>query len=175
MAGPAEDFEEFYRVTYPAAYRTALAITRSPSLAEDGCQEAYVDAFRRRSSYRGDGSPEAWLHRILVHRAIDQLRRRPDVDQLNPDLDRPAGTPPDRDQDVLDAIGRLEERARAAIVLRYYVGYQVQEVAKILGTRPGAVSMLLERALGRLRTDIEEGRRRSDRGVPAAVSDEGRS
>jgi len=71
------DFAAFYERTYDLAYRTALGILRDPALAADVTQEAYVAAYRDRDRFRGDAPPGAWLHRIVVNKALSAARRRP--------------------------------------------------------------------------------------------------
>src|ERR1035437_11062494 len=61
------DFGAFYERTYATAYRTAFAIIGEPALAADAVQDAYLSAFRERARFRGDGSAETWLIRIVVH------------------------------------------------------------------------------------------------------------
>ncbi len=157
MGIEAEEFAALYERTYPGAYRTAFAITGSRASAEDSTQQAYCDAFTRRRSFRGDGSPEAWLMKIVVNRAIDELRRRQraggrvpiELDGLvaEPDHSRP-------DPDLLEGIAGLQPRHRAAVVLRYYHGYPVKAIGEMLSTSPNGASMLLARALEALRSAL---------------------
>jgi RNA polymerase sigma-70 factor (ECF subfamily) len=157
MAIELDDFDDFYRRTYTAAYRTALGVIGSPSLAEDVTQEAFVDAYRHQSSYRGQGSAEAWLQRIVVNRAIDELRRRGrraevPFEMVPEETDSRAA---ETDQsELLDAIARLDSRQRAAVVLRHFHGYPLRTVGEVLGTSEGGASMLLQRAMDRLRPTV---------------------
>jgi RNA polymerase sigma-70 factor, ECF subfamily len=156
-----QDFDVFYRRTYLAAYRTALGVIGSPSLAEDVTQEAFVDAFRHRSSFRGHGSTDAWLQRIVVNKAIDELRRRGRRGEVPWELaveptDTRAGEV--NRSDLLDAIARLDSRQRAAVVLRHFHGYPLRTVGGVLGTSEGGASMLLQRAMDRLRSEVGDQR-----------------
>ncbi len=157
MVTDLQDFDGFYRRTYRAAYRTALGVVGSPALAEDVTQEAFVDAYRRQSSYRGEGSAEAWLQKIVVNRAIDELRRRGRRSEISFDLVAEPAYSGDDGIDrstLLDAIGRLDGRQRAAVVLRYFHGYPLRTVGEVLGTSEGGASMLLQRAMDRLRPAV---------------------
>lgn len=156
-----EDFAAFYERTYPGAYRTALAIVRDPGFADDVTQDAYVSAYRDRSRYRGDAPVVAWFHRILVNAALAGLRRRGSrAREIPPDELRTwasgdeATSTADR-LTVLAALGSLDPRSRAAVVLRYYHDYDYATIGRILDTSPGNVGVILARALYRLRTAIE--------------------
>ncbi len=166
MGGELEDFGGFYRRLYPVAYRTALGVLGSPSLAEDATQEAFLDAYRRRGTFRSDGPAEAWLQRIVVNRAIDQLRRHGRRAEVPFELEAERGGDDMRGgddypgidhADLLAAIGRLDVRQRAAVVLRYFHGYPVPVVGEVLSTSEGGASMLLQRAMDRLRSVLAEG------------------
>jgi RNA polymerase sigma-70 factor (ECF subfamily) len=156
-----EDFATFYESSYPRAFRTALAIVRDHGLAADVTQDAYVSAFRDRARFRGDVPATAWFHRILVNAALAGLRRRSSRPrEISPDemLERHSGDATGATAErlsVLGALGELEPRSRAAVVLRYYHDYDYATIGRILGTNPGNVGVILTRALDRLRTVLE--------------------
>jgi RNA polymerase sigma-70 factor (ECF subfamily) len=155
-----DDFGEFYVRTYSSAYRTAVAITGSRVTAEDATQQAYCDAYRGRGSFRGEASPDSWLLRIVVNRAIDELRsrQRHGVPVSIEFEDVPGGhNGTDRlDPFLLEALAELQPRQRAAIVLRYFHGYPVHIIGRILDTSADGTSMLLSRALAKLRLKLAD-------------------
>lgn len=59
----------------PSLYRFAVSLVRDHATAEDLLQDAFLRAFERRASFRGDSSPVTWLRRILHNLAIDRARR----------------------------------------------------------------------------------------------------
>ena len=152
------DFGAFYERTYAGAFRTALGIVRDVALAADVTQEAYVAAYAKRAAFRGESPSEAWLHRIVVNESLGALRRRrPIVREIEP----ADGAPVDDTADSADrvalagALGRLTPTQRAAVVLRYYHGHDYATIARILGTTSSNVGVLLNRAIGRLRVELE--------------------
>jgi RNA polymerase sigma-70 factor (ECF subfamily) len=161
MAFRAElaDFGEFYERTYLGSYRTALAIVREPALASDVTQDAYLSAYKRRATFRGDAPGDAWLHTIVVNRALDAVRRgRPKVVELDvakasrrSDLATAAS---DRVA-LFAALDELRPQQRAAVVLRYYHDYDYATIARILGTSTSNVGAMLSRALDTLRDKLE--------------------
>jgi RNA polymerase sigma factor (sigma-70 family) len=161
-----DDFNAFYKRTYSAAFRTALGITSSPSLAEDAIQEAYASAYRDRDRYRADAPAEHWLQRIVVRKAIDQLRRRgsrPTVELTNDvELETAESSVVAQRLALLQALNDLQPRQRAAVVLRYYHDYTFRNVGEVLGTSEGAAAMLVQRALGHLRRRLGDESEGSD-------------
>ena len=158
-----DNFGSFYEQTYGGAYRTALAIVREPALAADVTQDAYVSAYQRRSSFRGDAPGYAWLHAIVVNRALDAVRRgRPnvievDVAHLGRSSDLARATS-DRVA-LFAALDELRPQQRAAVVLRYYHDYDYATIAGILGTSTTNVGAMLSRALDTLRDKLEPAER----------------
>jgi RNA polymerase sigma-70 factor (ECF subfamily) len=153
-----DDFGAFYVATYQRAYRTAFAIVGESALAGDVVQDAFVSAFRNRARFRGDGPAEAWLTRIVVNAAISATRRRR-VRWMQP---LPAnvgahGDEPARSVDRLSIVAALQvlsPRERAAVVLRFYHGYDYATIARCLDTNSGTVGSWLSRAMGQLRAEL---------------------
>jgi RNA polymerase sigma-70 factor (ECF subfamily) len=71
-----DDLEELYRTQRPQFCRAAAAIAGDSAVAEDSVQDAFAKAVRKRRSYRGRGSLEAWVWRIVVNAARDARRNR---------------------------------------------------------------------------------------------------
>jgi RNA polymerase sigma factor (sigma-70 family) len=153
-----DDFAGLYERTYQRIYRTVLGICGDAALAADVTQDAYVSAYRNRSTFRGDVPVEAWLHRIAVNAALAGLRRRRIawVEPLDPEIHARSAAPSQDlpDGDLQRALLRLKPQARAAVVLRYYLDLDYAAIATVLGTTSGNVGSLLSRALERLRGDL---------------------
>jgi RNA polymerase sigma-70 factor, ECF subfamily len=126
--------------------------------AEDVTSETFERALRYRKSYDPrKGEPLAWL--IGIARRL--IEGRP----VNPEL---AWDLPDRadEGDLEDtavrrlalshAVGQLEERDRELIALRYGADLTARQIAETLDLRTNAVEVALHRALGRLRSALEE-------------------
>lgn len=152
------DFGAFYERTYDLAYRTALGIVREPALAADVTQDAYVAAYRSRDRFRGDAPSGAWIHRIVVNKALSAVSRHP-VATHDADLARfiaPDDTAGRTSRlALLDALDELPARHRAAVILRYYHGYDYATIARILDTSATNVGAMLSRALDRLKLALE--------------------
>ncbi len=152
------DFGAFYERTYGNAYRLALGVVRDPAQAADVTQEAYIAAYRHRDRFRGEAPSAAWLHRIVVNEALAALRRRrgtaPVVD-LSPLMTPDGAGHSDTRLALLQALDVLPGRQRAAVILRYYHGYDYASIAQILDTTSTNVGAMLSRALDRLKAALE--------------------
>jgi RNA polymerase sigma-70 factor (ECF subfamily) len=142
-------------------WAVALGVMRNPDDAADALQDAYISAFRRADSFRGDARVTTWLHRVVVNACLDRLRslRVRATEMLPEDLDRapelaaepvdPVEAAQDRAQ-IIAALGRLNADQRAALVLVDMQGYSVEEAAAILGCASGTVKSRCARGRARL-------------------------
>ena len=74
-AGDAAAFEAIVREYQGPVYRAALTVLGSPADAEEAAQDAFVAAFRRLESFRGDASLKTWLVAIAWRKALTRRRR----------------------------------------------------------------------------------------------------
>src|SRR5690606_36056857 len=110
-------------------YRVALRILGRQADAEDVTQEAFVMAYRSMPSYRGDGSPRAWLLRIaqrIAFRRLSQRRATAGLDAIPEPRIADASEEPARvlvaDEDrsaVRRAVVQLPEPYREVVALRF--------------------------------------------------------
>jgi len=159
--GSREDFDRLYRTAYPRVYRTLSAILSDPEAAEDCTQDAFVQAFQAWKRWRPDAPAEAWIHRIAVNRAISFRRsaKLRSVGEVLRRLGRPgpgvdpadAATRPD----LLTALRALPPKLSAAIVLRYYHGYNNREIAAAMGVSERTVGSRLQQAGEQLRAMLD--------------------
>ena len=144
-----DGFDAFYQDSYARLVRQLWAVTGSRQDAEDVVQEAFVRAAARWGRISAYDLPEAWVRRVAIRLASNELRRvrrglsallrlRP-VQQDGPSEDRPA---------LLTALRDLPLRYRQVLVLHYLVDLPVQQVAAELGLPQGTVATQLAR--GRL-------------------------
>jgi RNA polymerase sigma-70 factor, ECF subfamily len=177
--GSREDFDRLYRSAYPRVYRTLMVILGDPAEAEDCAQDSFVKAFQAWKRWRPDAPAEAWIHRIAVNRAISYRRsaRLRSVGELLRRLGRPAGSTDPAvvatKPDLLTALRSIPPKLAAAIVLRYYHGYNNREIAAALGVSERTIGSRLNQAAARLRPLLEESRTSAfSLGVTDALSSE---
>ena len=82
VEGDPDAFGELFRRHRDRMWAVALRTTRNRELASDCVQDAFISAFRRAGSYRGDAAVTTWLHRIVVNACLDRLRRDKPTSEL---------------------------------------------------------------------------------------------
>lgn len=145
-AAPAAGFEELYRTHWDPMVRLATLLVDRPAVAEELVQEAFVRVER---AYDRLDAPLAYLRVAVVNRCRNHLRRVSLERRHRPEPPL-AVTGPELDE-TWQQLRRLTPRRRAAIVLRFYADLRVDEVAEVLGCRPGTAASLIHRGLADLR------------------------
>jgi RNA polymerase sigma factor (sigma-70 family) len=150
--------EQAYRTQFKAFLNTAMAYLGDPEAAMDAVQEGVATAIRKRRSYRGEGTVEAWLWRIVVNSIRTQYRERAQRLRFSaaPE-EREAGVSDEEARDeVRAAVRRLPERQRLILFLRFYADMDYATIAEVAEVREGTVGASLNAAQARLRGLVEE-------------------
>ncbi|WP_375424446.1 RNA polymerase sigma factor SigM [uncultured Friedmanniella sp.] len=161
VAGDPDAFTTLVGRHSDRLWAVALRTMRNPEDAADALQDAYLSAFRRAETFRGDAAVTTWLHRVVVNACLDRLRalKVRAAEPLPEDLDRDPdlGVSPDdpvlasqQRSDVSAALAHLNPDQRAALVLVDMQGYSVEEAALILGCAAGTVKSRCARGRARL-------------------------
>jgi RNA polymerase sigma-70 factor (ECF subfamily) len=159
-AGERAAHDALVRAHYARVHRTAFHLLGNHEDAEDVAQECFVKAFQGLAWFRGDASFAAWLRRILVHLVRDRYRRagrRPGAEPLQGDesLGAAAAAPggPEHEvgrrelQRLLDeALRRLPESLRVALVLRTRDDLSYAEISEAAGVTPATARTQVMRA-----------------------------
>ena len=129
-------------------------------LARDATQEALIRAWRDLPSLRDPDRFDAWLHRLTVNACLDILRRRKrraveiDIDGFERSSEGDHATAiVDRDA-VEVALHRLDPSLRVIVVLHYFSGLPLPEVARTIGIPLGTAKSRLHRALMGMRLTL---------------------
>ena len=164
--GDLTGLEVLFELHRLAVLRTAYGIVGSHDLAEDVTQHVFVELFTSIKRFDGTRPFAPWLYRIVVNTSLKELRRR---DRRNIQLQEAAYLPsPDPLPDLIAeesevrrsicaAILALRPKQRAAVVLRYFHGFNEAEMAVALGCRRGTVKSRLHTALRQLELLLREG------------------
>jgi RNA polymerase sigma-70 factor (ECF subfamily) len=138
----------------------ARLILRDPELAHDGVQEGFIRAWRDLPGLRDPDRFDAWLRRLTIHACLDIMRRRKhravEV-ELTP-MDGPAMADIATaivDRDLLDeALRHLDPEWRAVVVLHYFLGMPLPDVAGALGIPIGTAKSRLHRSILAMRLTV---------------------
>lgn len=135
--------------------RVAYSLLNSVPDAQDVCQEALLKALDHSGQFESQEHERAWLIRVTVN-LCKNLRRSPWRTRtvgLDTVAEQPAFQP--REGGVLEEIQRLPAKYREVLVLYYYMGYDSNEIADMLGIRADAVRARMSRARQKLRLGLE--------------------
>ena len=167
-AGDHEALAQLYDRYAGLAYGVAMRVLGDPSRAEDAVQDAFMNVWRRASSFDPErGSLRAWLLTSVRNRCIDYLRGRGSHErqeqELLPDVvSSQSASDPGREvalslerTAVRDAMASLPSEQRQVVEMAYFGGYSQAEIADLtrvaLGTVKGRMRLALEKMSSYLR------------------------
>lgn len=158
LASPSA-FRELYERNRLPVFRYVYGLTGGPQEeAEDLTAETFLRGWKARHDFQGDeASATGWLIRIARRLVIDGYRRS-SQERRHPPED-PPGAPTPEQTAVLDEqmsflfhlVADLPEEPREILVLRYLLGWRVNEIAGHIHTTENNVSVTIHRTLARLR------------------------
>ena len=150
------------------AFRTAYLLTGSETDAEEAAQAAFVKAWSALPRFRAGMPFRPWLLRIVANEARNARRAagrwaalRVRASAADPPADAapsPEGAARGRErrEELLAALGGLDERDREVLTCRYFLELGEEETAEVLAVRRGTVKSRTARALERLRAEVGE-------------------
>jgi RNA polymerase sigma-70 factor (ECF subfamily) len=159
--GDQEAFAVLVRGRIARLDAAARLILHDPELARDAVQDGLVLAWRDLPGLRDVDRFDAWLHRVVVRSCLGVLRRRRRrvievelTDQAGPPVADIGSLVIDRDQ-VERALRRLDPDWRAVVVVHFFLGLPLTEVADALGIPVGTAKSRLHRSLQAMRLELE--------------------
>ena len=131
QAGDVEAFGELVERNRRAVFRAALACVRSPAEADDVAQEAFITAYRKLGTFRGDSQFRTWLLSIAWRKAID--RRKSLTRWLHLTAAAPSGDYGEEAFDKMERVASTDARSQEESV----VDEELQRnVTRLIGTLP---------------------------------------
>ncbi len=176
-------FERLVRTFQDRLFSFARRLSRNREDAEEVAQDSFVRAYRALKTYPEDRirslALQAWLYRITLNVARNRMRgkraRLVSIDNGGAEgeaarrawdsRDDPGERPDSRLErsqkraDIASLVATLPERYRAALILRYVEGLQLDEVAAVLKQPLGTAKSNVHRAVNLLRRAISDSRR----------------
>lgn len=164
----AAAFRELFDRHYARAVNIAYRMLADKDLAEDIAMDAFVRIYEARASYKPTAKFSTFLYRVVANLSINAARRARAITQEPLDEARVgASTDPDPtvelqraevSREVRDAILRLPENQRMALVLTRYDEMSYEQAAEVMGVSVKAIESLLHRAKRNLRSALRSGR-----------------
>ena len=185
LDGCTQAFGELVRRHQDRLYNAVVHIVGCPAEAEDVLQDAFMLAFTKLATFRGQSSFFTWIYRLTVNCALSNRRRKRPL--------RDSDLPPDycvrdvldggerpmdrllRDEaleHVADALDHMDDLYRAILVLREIEQLDYAAIADILDIQLGTVRSRLHRARLQLRRLLESGGERRVESTPSAPGTE---
>jgi RNA polymerase sigma-70 factor (ECF subfamily) len=166
LAGEKELFHELIRPYERMVYLTLFSIIRNETDAEDGAQEAIINAYRHLTSFRGDAKFSTWLTTIAINEGRKRLRKSKGAAEQSIEEQEEghegdytpapltdwreiplAGLERKELREALRiAVAELPDIYRQVFTLRDLEELNIEETAQALGINPGAVKVRLHRA-----------------------------
>ncbi len=156
---------QIYNLYYKAMYNTAFRIVKNSAEAEDVMQEAFLTGFQKIDDYKGEASFGSWMKRIVINRAIDQLKKEKEKISIEEaGIDLPADDPTENYLEVLSykteqirmGIEQLGDDDRMIMSLFLLEGYDHEEISQVLDISNNASRTRYSRARTRLRDWLKQ-------------------
>ena len=170
LAGDCDAFSQLFNAHKGRVYAVCLRMTSNPADAEDLTQEAFIQAFRKLATFRGESALSTWLHRVAVNTALMHFRRRslpetPLSEAGSETRRREFARQDDRLKHSLDrillmrALSALPFGYRRVFALHEIAGYGHREIAKLLKCSVGNSKSQLHKAKEKMRECLGSRRR----------------
>ena len=151
-----KEFESKYKDYGRMLFRTAYLYVGNSADAEDILQEVFMKYLSGKYRFKDAEHEKAWFIRVTQNKALDFLKRKGrknvSLDEIN-ELTYEKNT---YSADVLKQVMALPEKHKSTVMLYYYDGYSVDEIAAILKISKSAVKMRLKRSREILKTELED-------------------
>lgn len=149
-------FEALYRLHVGRVFALCVRLLNDRDMAEDLTQDAFVQAWKNLSKFRGDSAFGSWLYRITTNTVLSYLRKQKHfLNSLNADdMEFEYRETQDEQMGLEAAISSLPDGARAVFVLYSLEGYTHQEISKSLDIAVGSSKAQLHRARQLLREQL---------------------
>ncbi len=159
-AGDRKMQELLYKQTAAKMLAVCMRYAKDRMEAEDVLQMGYIKIFQKIKEYRGDGSFEGWIRRVMVNTAIESYRknlRSLNVVEIDEAYEQPStgfdfGTL--GMQDLMKVIQKLADGYRMVFNMYVIEGYSHKEIGETLGISEGASKSQLSRARAILKEEI---------------------
>jgi RNA polymerase sigma-70 factor, ECF subfamily len=161
MAGDHDAFAQLATASIGRLFAVARLILRETEPAEDAVQETLVGAWRDLSGLRDPDRFDAWLHRLLIRACYREARRGRRISRLEVqiapiDVGQPDASRHVADRDQLErGFRHLAPEQRTILVLHFFSGMPLVEIADVLAMPVGTVKSRLHRATQAMRAGLE--------------------
>lgn len=144
--------------------RISFMYLKNRDLAEDAFQEVFIKVYKKYSSFRNESSEKTWIVKITINVCKDILKSKWNKDVYlydSEDINLISDNISDTDaiienNELYQQVLKLDEKYKSVIILYYYQGFSIKEIAEILKTTTGNVSSMLSRARNILKGNLKD-------------------
>jgi len=153
---------EIYRSCSQRVYASCLRILGDTHEAEDLMQEAFIQAFERINTFRGDSMLSSWICRIAINRCLDHLKKRRVSLDFNTDWERLDKREPESETSDYDieriqrAMQDLPDGCRLVFSLHMFEEMDHRTIAKKLGIKEASSRAQYARAKNKIKELVNE-------------------
>jgi RNA polymerase sigma-70 factor (ECF subfamily) len=166
LSGDRNAFGIFVRRYHKQVFTLMHRFTNSPSEAADLTQEAFLRAYKRLETFQPGKKFFVWLYTLSLNLARDYVRKNKKyTENLSEDIDDAYREIPDQERRLIhkgdtlalrEALNRLPEDFREALILRYREELSMKDIARILNLSVSGAKMRIHRGLIKLRNVFSE-------------------
>jgi RNA polymerase sigma-70 factor, ECF subfamily len=162
VRGDMDELAVLLHENYSFLYKYALKLTMSSSNAEDLVQDTMVRCMEKIHTYNGSSRFSSWLITIATRLFYDKMRRKKveskwrEQEQAVRQLRYQMESSNMEWTAALELLGELSYEQRTPIVLKYYYGYQVNEIADMLNVQAGTIKSRMHYGLEKLRKEWKQ-------------------
>ena len=154
--------EMLYRMLAPKMLAVCMRYAKDKDEAQDILQEGFIKMFKNMNNYRGEGSLEGWIRRIMVHSAISRYRKAKTMMLVDDFAEQniPMGSNDNANgleaQDLMQMVEELPTTYRSVFNMYAIEGYSHQEISGKLGMTELLSRTTLHRARTILKNKLNE-------------------
>ncbi|MEH7235137.1 sigma-70 family RNA polymerase sigma factor [Bacillus sp. JJ1562] len=153
-------FETLIKKEQEKLYKVAYSYVKNEHDALDIVQDAIIKGFKSFDRLKEIDYFSTWITRILINTALDHIRKSKKVITLETDWSGPRQNEENNSIMTMDIeliFEKLKPQQKTLILLRFYYGYSINEIAEILGKPEGTIKSQLHRTLQLVKEKLENG------------------
>lgn len=156
-----------YETFAPKLFAVCLAYSHDHAEAEDTLHDGFLKIFTNIKQYKGDGSFEGWLRRIMVNTALEKYRRNHKMMAIAENIRAVSERNIEHvleelsAKEIMEAVQRLTPQYRLVFMLYAIEGYNHKEIGTMLNISEGTSKSNLSRARAILQERLEQYQDRS--------------
>lgn len=147
--------EEEVLQSYEMMYRIAFSYVKNKDDAMDIVQESIYKALKYTEKVKEEKYIKTWLARIVINTSLNLVKSRK-REVFVETIEESGREDTYADVDMQRLLKRLNQRERLMIILRYFEGWKIREIADGMGERENTVKTVLSRSLKKLRNFMQE-------------------